>query len=439
MVGGGLAGISAALELADRGHEVTLVERSRNLGGLCRSVPDQVAGRVDTGQHVFLGCCTALEDLLRRIQAPPAARQERLELVVVARSGRWRRLRSAPLPGALHLLPVLLGWPGLPSRSLPAAARVTGALRSAGNHPTLLDSTPARSWLESLGQDPDLIEAVWEPFLVSACNVRLENCSAALAAFVIGQGMLAGPAAAAMRIPATDLTAWLDPPARRELERVGVRVELGWRATGLVQGRSGRHRLQGAAGQELGAEWVVLATPARAAERLLGDRTPPQLRAAANLPASPIVNIHLFTDRPFLPGPVVAVPRSPLQWIFDRSALGDPQQELAGDPVFHSAVSVSAADTEVTVPEATLLEQTWALCQRLFPAAFRARLRHGRVTREAQATFAALPGSAAARPGPASGVAGVVFAGNWTATGWPATMEGAVRSGAAAVRELLTA
>ncbi|MGH7610658.1 MAG: hydroxysqualene dehydroxylase, partial [Candidatus Dormibacteria bacterium] len=301
VVGGGLAGISAALELADLGHQVTLVERSRTLGGLCRSVPDPVAGRVDTGQHVFLGCCTALEELLRRLQAPPAVRQERLELVVVTRSGRWRRLRSAPLPGALHLLPVLLGWPGLPSRSLPAAARASGALRAMSDSAGLLDSVPARSWLESLGQDPALIEGLWEPFLVSACNVSLEHCSAELAAFVIRQGLLAGPGAAALRIPATDLTAWLDPPARRELERSAVRLELDWRATELAPDARGRHRLREASGREITADWVVLASAAGAARRLLGDRADPGLRAAAELPASPIVNIHLFTDRPFLP------------------------------------------------------------------------------------------------------------------------------------------
>ncbi|MGH7612192.1 MAG: FAD-dependent oxidoreductase, partial [Candidatus Dormibacteria bacterium] len=177
---------------------------------------------------------------------------------------------------------------------------------------------------------------------------------------------------------------------------------------------------------------------AGAARRLLGDRADPGLRAAAELPASPIVNIHLFTDRPFLPGPVVAVPRSPLQWIFDRSALGDPQQELLGEPVFHSAVSISAADRQVGVPEADLLKSTWDLCQRLFPAAVRARLRHGRVTREARATFAAGPGTAQARPEAKTGTPGVVLAGNWTDTGWPATMEGAVRSAATAVSALTT-
>jgi hypothetical protein len=192
--------------------------------------------------------------------------------------------------------------------------------------------------------------------------------------------------------------------------------------------------VRSAQGEELEADLVVLATAAGATRRLLATRgvTEVKVEAAANLPSSPIVNLHLFTDRPFLPGPVVAAPGSPLQWLFDRSALGAPGQFVDGEPVYHSAVSLSAADSLVGVAEAALTAQLWELCQDLFPAARRARLRHSRVTREAAATFAALPGSGAARPGPRTSLQGLLLAGSWTGTGWPATMEGAVRSGHAA-------
>lgn len=433
MVGGGLAGISAALELTDRGVRVTLVERAPVLGGLCRSVPDPVAGRVDTGQHVYLGCCTALESFLGRIGAQPAWRQRRLELMVAnPRTGVTRRLRAAPLPAPTHLLPILLGWPGLPTRQLVRTAAVVAALHSLSpRDQALLDSVPARSWLYSLGQDDLAIRQLWDPFLVSACNVSLDRCSAGLAALVIREGLLGQGEAGALRIPATDLTAWLDPPSRRRLLEAGVELKLRWRAAELLPGAEGRHLIRGADGEGIETDLVVLAGSAASAQRLLASRgiSDPTLDAAARLPHSPIVNLHLFTDRPFLPGPVVAAPGSPLQWLFDRSRLGEVAPDWEGQPTFHSAVSLSAADETIGVGEAQLLQTLWPLCQELFPAARRARLRHGRITREASATFAALPGSASARPGPLTPLARVLLAGNWTDTGWPATMEGAVRSG----------
>jgi squalene-associated FAD-dependent desaturase len=436
VVGGGLAGVTAALELADQGARVTLVERAPVLGGLCRSVPDPVAGRVDTGQHVYLGCCIQLEAFLSRLGIEPGLRQKRLELVVAnPRTGVTRELRAAALPAPAHLLPVLFRWPGLPTRQLVQTLSVVTALRRLPpEEQALLDPVPARSWLSSLGQDDLTITQLWEPFLISACNVALERCSAALAAYVIREGLLAGPQAGALRVPASDLTEWLDPPCRRGLAQSKVELRVRWRAVELGRGSLRAHRVRSAQGEELEADLVVLATAASATRRLLATRgvTEVKVEAAANLPSSPIVNLHLFTDRPFLPGPVVAAPGSPLQWLFDRSALGTPEQFVDGEPVYHSAVSLSAADSLVGVAEAALTAQLWELCQDLFPAARRARLRHSRVTREAAATFAALPGSGAARPGPRTSLQGLLLAGSWTGTGWPATMEGAVRSGHAA-------
>jgi squalene-associated FAD-dependent desaturase len=436
VVGGGLAGINAALELADQGAQVTLVERAPVLGGLCRSVSDPVAGRVDTGQHVYLGCCTELERFLGRIEVEPAWRQRRLELVVAnPRTGVTRQLQAAALPAPAHLLPVLLRWPGLPTRQMVRTAAVASALRSLRPHDQiLLDEVPARSWLYSLGQDDLVIRQLWEPFLISACNVGLDRCSAGMAAYVIREGLLGSGDAGALRIPATDLTAWLDPPSRRQLAAVGVEVKLRWRAAQLLAGEVRRHLVRSAAGEDLRCDLLVLAGSAAAAKRLLASRgvSDPTLDAAAALPKSPIVNLHLFTDRPFLPGPVVTAPGSSLQWLFDRSRLGDEERSLNGLPVFHSAISLSAAEEMIGVPESAVTATLWRLCQELFPAARRAQLQHSRVTREAAATFAAVPGSASARPGPTTPLEGVWLAGNWTDTGWPATMEGAVRSGRAA-------
>ncbi|MHB1501129.1 MAG: hydroxysqualene dehydroxylase HpnE [Candidatus Dormibacteria bacterium] len=431
VIGGGLAGISAALHLADRGHRVRLLERAPALGGLCRSVPDPTMGRVDTGQHVYLGCCTQLELLLARLGVVPSLRQRRLELMVVdPATAETRLLRAAPLPPPLHLLPMLARWPGLPRGQVAGARRVLSNLRSGSSN--RLDDVPALSWLESLGQSPAVIRAVWEPLLVAACNLDLASCSAAAAAQVIREGLLGSARGAALRVPGTDLTSWLGPPSERALTRAGVEVRLRVRAQGVSRGADGRLQVADGQGSSLSADRVVLATRAAHALGLLrrGGLNDPGLERAAELPDSPIVNVHLFTDRPFLPHPIVVVPRSPLQWLFDRSALSPEEGLMEG--IHHSAISISAAEDEIGVAEDRLTKTMWELCRSTFPAASRARLIGSRVTREAHATFAPVTGSSRLRPGPVTTVPGVVVAGSWTATGWPATMEGAVRSGAAA-------
>ena len=431
VVGGGLAGISCALGLADRGHRVTLLERAPTLGGLCRSIPDPVMGRVDTGQHVYLGCCTELERLLERLRVAPSLRQTRLDLTVVdPATATARRLRAAPLPAPAHLLPVVLGWPGLGLAAIPEVQRVARSLH--GLALGELDDVPAQGWLESLGQGPTVIRTLWEPLLVSACNLDLRACSAAAAARVISEGLLGSPRAAALRVPGTDLSAWLGPPAERALSRAGVEVRLRWRAHGVSLTEDGGFRVSDAGGAGLTADRVVLATSAQHALGLLrrGGLEDSGIERAATLPDSPIVNVHLFTDRPFLPGPVVVVPRSPLQWLFDRTELSS---EAGSSPeIYHSAISISAAQDEVVVAEDRLADTMWQLCRSTFPAASRARLVGSRVTREAHATFAPVTGSERLRPGAATSIPGLLVAGSWTATGWPATMEGAVRSGAAA-------
>ncbi len=437
VVGGGLAGIACALELADHGHRVSLLERATTLGGLCRSVQDPLLGRVDTGQHVYLGCCTELERLLERLQVAPSLRQSRLELTVVdPATATVRRLRAAALPALLHLLPVLLRWPGLGPAAVMEVRRVAQGLR--GQPAAELDDVPARGWLESLGQSPTVIRTLWEPLLVAACNLDLQSCSAAAAAQVISEGLLGSPSAAALRVPGTDLSSWLGPPAERALSRAGVHVRLRWRAQEVSRTEEGRLRVSDSEGAGLDADQVVLATRAGHALGLLrrGGLGDPGVELAAGLPDSPIVNVHLFTDRPFLPGSVVVVPRSPLQWLFDRTALSPQADSNPG--IYHSAISISAAKKEIAVAEDRLSATMWQLCQSTFPAASRARLLGSRVTREAHATFAPITGSQRLRPGPRTSIPGLLVAGSWTATGWPATMEGAVRSGRAAAAASVT-
>jgi hypothetical protein len=219
----------------------------------------------------------------------------------------------------------------------------------------------------------------------------------------------------------TGLSHLVDAPARRLLARAGGEVLTGAAVTAADAGGVDLDD-----GRRVDADIVVLALPPGRAHAAC----PAALPTAPDLGASPIVNVHLWYDRPVLDRPVLAVVDSPVQWMFDRTAITG-----EGAPGQHVALSLSAARAEMGVPRAELAERMDREMRHLFPASRHAVLRDWAVTKDARATFAPAPGQAGRRPGPRTPVEGVVLAGTWTATGWPATMEGAVRSGLAAVDE----
>jgi squalene-associated FAD-dependent desaturase len=421
--GGGLAGVAAACEATLRGARVTLVERRPFLGGKAFSFTDPDSGvEVDNGQHVFLGCCTAYIGLLRLLGTYPHTRlQPALDVPVRDRAGRTGALRAARLPAPAHLGPSFAAYPHLSAREKAAALRALLALAALGEERrAALDTVSFADWLAGHGQAPGAIARFWDLIVLPTCNDRSDRVSAALAAFVFREGFLRTRTGSAVGWSTVGLTRLVDPAARRFLESRGGRV-----ICGRAVAAAGPGEVLLGDGERLPADGVVLALPPSRAREV----APGALGDDPGLGVSPIVNVHVWYDRPVMDEPFVAVLDSPAQWVFNRTAMAG--EAGAGQ---HLAVSVSGAREEVLAPKPELVARFTDELAALLPRARGARVQRATVVKEPEATFAAAPGQAARRPGARTPLAGVVLAGAWTDTGWPATMEGAVRSGMRAAR-----
>ena len=432
IVGGGLAGITAALDCARGGAQVTLLESRPRLGGAAYSV-QRNGLNVDNGQHVFLRCCTAYRELLDRIGALDGVTlQPRLAIPVLApgRPPVW--LRRSGLPAPLHLARSLIGYRFLSVRERIAAARAMTALRSVDPEDPATDARSFGAWLREHGQSPAAIERLWGLIARPTLNLVPEDASLAQAAYVFQTGLLSSTTAGDIgwaRVPLSDIH---DVAARRALAQAGVEVHLRMRAEAIVCSSDGGFQIAASGRPTVRADAVIVAVPHDRVARLV----PPSAAipaGVAELGASPIVNLHIVYDRRVLEMPFAAGVDTPVQWVFDRTA-----STGAGGGQY-LAVSLSAAETESRMTQQELRERYVAALAGLLPAARDARVEQFFVTREHAATFRAAPGARARRPGPRTAQPGLVLAGSWTDTGWPATMEGAVLSGGAAAREVLGA
>ncbi|WP_461012519.1 hydroxysqualene dehydroxylase HpnE [Streptomyces capparidis] len=445
VVGGGLAGITAALELADAGVRVTVVEGRPRLGGLAFSFRRGEL-TVDNGQHVFMRCCTAYRGLLARLGASGLVTlQHRLDVPVLdvagARPGggaaglRLGRLRRSALPVPLHLAGSLLRYPHLSPAERLSVGRAALALRALDPADRALDGQDFATWLRAHGQSPRTVEAMWDLVAVATLNARCAEVSLQLAAMVFKTGLLSDPGAADIGWATVPLGRIHDEAARAALERAGAAVELRTRATAVRRADGFEVAVEGAGGaRTLRADAVVLAVPQDQARALLPEGALPAPDRLRELACAPILNVHVVYDRPVLRRPFTAVLGSRIQWIFDRTAASG----LSGGGQY-IALSQSAAHDDIDEPVARLRARYLPELERALPAARGARVRDFFVTRERTATFAPAPGVGALRPAARTDVPGLTLAGAWTDTGWPATMEGAVRGGRAAAAEAAAA
>lgn len=410
MVGGGLAGLSASLELVDGGHEVTLLEARPTLGGAVQTLPRREGDPEpppDNGQHIALGCFSAYLDFLERIGRQGDVRRLKLSLSVVGEDGSV----AAIGPGPVALLRYAhLSWSD--RVAVARAARRLGKLSPADH-----DGEAFAALLRRLGQSQAAIDRFWDVFIRPALNLRSEEASAALAVFTVQTALLGEREASDLVLPVAPLGPMHGDAAGDALRESGGTVRVGARVAALEVDAvrlSGGERVEGDA-------FVVAVTPAESA-RLLGDAEPA-------LGDSPIVSVHLLFDRRILHAPLAALLGSAAHWIFDRGRLTGHEPERGQ----YLTVVSSGAPELVEIRGRELVD---LIASELTARLGRAELLWSRVSREPAATFAGRPGTAALRPGVRTPRPNVVRAGAWTATGWPATMEGAVRSGREAARAL---
>ncbi|MFF9622453.1 hydroxysqualene dehydroxylase HpnE [Streptomyces griseosporeus] len=437
VIGGGLAGVTAALALADAGVRVTLLEGRPRLGGLAFSF-QRGALAVDNGQHVYLRCCTAYRWFLDRIDAADLAPlQSRLDVPVVdagkPEGRRLGRLRRDALPVPLHLGRSLATYPHLSLAERARVGRAALALKGLDLADPALDDQDFGSWLAAHGQSARAVEALWDLVGVATLNAVAGDASLGLAAMVFKTGLLSDPGAADIgwaRVPLGDLH---DRLARKALDSAGVRIGLRTRVTSISTDENGRWSVQ-VPGDTLTADAVVLAVPQREAYDLLPSGALDAPERLLDIGTAPILNVHVVYDRPVLDVPFFAALGTPVQWVFDRTDASG----LSGGGQY-LALSQSAAQDDIDRPVAELRERYLPELERLLPHSRHAEVTDFFVTRERTATFAPTPGVGRLRPGARTKAPGLYLAGAWTATGWPATMESAVRSGVSAAEAALGA
>ncbi|MGW4925864.1 hydroxysqualene dehydroxylase HpnE [Streptomyces parvulus] len=436
VVGGGLAGVTSALALADAGVRVTLLEGRPRLGGLAFSFRRGDL-TVDNGQHVYLRCCTAYRWFLDRIGgAGLAPVQDRLDVPVLdlarPEGRRLGRLRRDPLPVPLHLGRSLATYPHLSLAERAGVGRAALALKGLDLADPSLDDRDFGSWLAEHGQSPRAVEALWDLVGVATLNAVAGDASLGLAAMVFKTGLLSDPGAADIgwaRVPLGELH---DRLARKALDSAGVRTEVRTRVTALHRDGGGGWSVH-IPGETLHADSVVLAVPQREAYDLLPDGALDAPENLLEIGTAPILNIHVVYDRQVLAAPFLTALGTPVQWVFDRTEASGLKEGQ------YLALSQSTAQHEIDEPVATLRERYLPELERLLPRSRGAEVKDFFVTRERTATFAPAPGVGRLRPGARTKAPGLYLAGAWTATGWPATMESAVRSGVGAAGAALGA
>jgi squalene-associated FAD-dependent desaturase len=426
VAGGGLAGLTAACQLARRGHQVTLVEARARLGGATFSF-DRDGLAVDNGQHVLLRCYTEYRGLLDLLGVGRhIAIQDRFHIPVITSDGRRAELSRNGLPAPLHLGRTLAGYRLLSRSDRARVLMAAGLLRTLNPADPSLDNRSFGDWLVRHGQRPAAIDALWNLITVAALNTDAANASLALCAMVFRTALLQRADAADIGVPTRPLGELHGDAASRYLTEHGAHVMTNAPVRAI---KTTGHGFEVALdNQTLTADAVVVAAPPEATAAVLPAGALDRPELLAELGGAPIVNVHAVYDRQVTPEPFTAVVGSPVQWVFDRtstSGLADGQ---------YLAVSLSAAESWIDTPTARLREVFVPELARLFPAAARAEVTKFFVTRERRATFRQVPGSARLRPAALTGVPGCVLAGAWTRTGWPDTMEGAVRSGNEAAR-----
>jgi squalene-associated FAD-dependent desaturase len=425
IVGGGFAGLSAATALAEQGRRVIVLEARPRLGGRASSFTDPATGeRVDNGQHLLIGGYRETFTFLRRIGAGDAvALQARLEVEIVDRGGARSRLRSWPLPAPMHLLAGIMAWPALGWRDRLAAVRVAGAIREAshGGQPSGQRST-VREWLQHHGQTPRLIELLWEPLAVATLNESIDVAAPEPFVAVLARMFGTRRTDSALGLPTRPLDEMYAEPARRYLERRAGVVQVNMPAHIAADGDPAVT----VRGQSIACRAIVCAVPWYALPETITSAGPlaATLDAAALTPASPIVTVNVWFDRPVMETAFLGLPGRTMQWVFDTRA-------LFGEDASHLSLVSSGASALVDRSNSDIVDAALAELREALPATRGATVRRAIAVREKRATFSVARGLPS-RPPTRTGVPGLFLAGDWIDTGLPATIESAVISGHAA-------
>jgi zeta-carotene desaturase len=431
IIGGGLAGLSAGCALADAGYRVELFERRPYLGGRASSYELPGTGEVvDNCQHVLLGCCTNLIDSYRRLGVEQQIRWYD-EIAFILPGGHSSTLKPGTLPAPLHSALSFLDSSVLDLKDKLTVARAMMALVPALPRD---DGESFLSWLRRHRQTQNAIARFWGPVLVSALNENLDRVSVHYAALVFRESFLKSAEAGRMGVPAVPLSQLYSTAVQYIEERSG-KVHLRAAVDSVRVDIDGVRLSIG--GEDVHTDYAILAVPFGGVEKLLPDRpeVQPLRRELQQFESSPITGIHLWFDREITPLEHAVLLERTIQWMFHKSKILATRRDSAEKGSYVELV-VSSSKTLVDKPRGEIIELAVKELGEFFPIVREATLTKATVIKEVHATFSPTSGIDGFRPSNRSPWPRLFLAGDWTATGWPSTMEGAVRSGYAAAEAL---
>ncbi|HKW62265.1 MAG TPA: hydroxysqualene dehydroxylase HpnE [Candidatus Acidoferrum sp.] len=460
VIGGGLAGLAAGVALADSGWRVRLFEQRPFLGGRATSYVLPDGEHVDNCQHVTLGCCTNLDDFYRRVGS--AGKIKFFDrLLFLDPQGRRGEMKAGSLPAPFHFTGSFASFAPLTLLDKLSIARaMLNITKHAGNAPELREAggISMLEWLRRRGQTQGAIDRFWRVVLVSALDEELDRTDARFGVDVFWKAFLSSSTGYRMGVPAVPLSNLYDG-CKTEIERRGGEVVLRAPVRGLKLESGQLAGVRFDDNREESADAYIFAIPHTALAELLPEsmkQADVSLAHLDKIKTSPITGVHFWFDRPVMDEPFVTLLDTTTQWIFNKTALYQDGQENM-KPVIPSEARnlsslsasrhspqylqlvISASYDLLEKPRQEIIDLCLAEVRHALPKARDAQLLKATVIKEAAATFSPEPGVDRWRPSQATQIPGLFLAGDWTQTGWPATMEGAVRSGYRAAEALLRA
>jgi zeta-carotene desaturase len=432
VVGAGLAGLSAAVALAEDGARVTVLERRPYIGGRAYSYSHPALDETIDSQHVVLGCCINLLSLAAKAGMASSFRWYD-ELTFIESNGNRSLLKPSGLPAPSHQTLSFLNAPMLSLADKAAVA--SGLLRFLRDYPQD-DTESFASWLKRTGQTERSIRHFWEPVVVGALNDGFENCSVKYAGKVFHESFLRSPEAGRLGIPAAPLSEFFSPIAAYA-QKLGADLRLKSGVDSITKTTDGRWLIRSGA-DEYTAKHIVLATDFRQTNNLLATlpqsehETQERQQAYDRLIPAPITTIHLWYDRDVTGLDHAVLLDTRIQWVFTKSRIRRWPVERGS----YQELVISASWPEIEMGREEILTPAIREFEGFFPKARNAKLIKSGVLKEARATFSVTPGLDRFRPAQRTQWPGIYLAGDFTRTEWPSTMEGAVRSGRFAAGEL---
>jgi squalene-associated FAD-dependent desaturase len=444
VIGGGLAGLAAGVALAEAGWRVRLFEQRPFLGGRATSYVLPDGEHVDNCQHVTFGCCTNLEDFYARVGSANKIKFFD-RLLLLDPQGRRGEMHAGILPAPFHMTGSFLTFAPLALKDKLSILRAFYSILKSGGHPPDVEE-PGLSmleWLRRRKQTPAAISRFWRAVLVSALSEELDRIDARYGVDVFWKAVLSNRKGYRMGVPAVALADLYDG-CRLAIEKKGGEVVLRAPVRSIVMQNEAVAAVRFDAGREERADAYVFAVPHGAMAELLPEsakQMDPSLGNLDKLKDAPITGVHFWFDRPVMKEPFLTLLDTTTQWIFNKTALygtpnGNSKNVTNGQ---YLQLVISASYDLLQKPRQEIIDLCLQEVRHALPAAREANLTKATVIKEAAATFSPEPGVDRWRPKQHTRVPGLFLAGDWTATGWPATMEGAVRSGYLAAEAVLRA